>query len=86
MYIEIDVESVLTPEIKTMLEAHNLRAAGVALMVEPVVPEKQYHIVKLGESLSSIAKEHGTSVKKLVEINQLTNPNLIRVGQIIFLE
>lgn len=85
MYLEIELESVLTPEISTMLVAHNLRAVGVALMVEPTIPEREYHIVKLGDTLNSIAREHNTTVKKLIELNELDNPNLIKVGQIIFL-
>lgn len=85
MYIEIELSSVLTPEISAMLDAHNLRAVGVALMVEPTIPEREYHIVKIGETLTSIAKEHNTTVKKLIKLNELDNPNLIKVGQIIFL-
>ena len=85
MFLEIPLESVLTEEVKTLLTAHNLRAVGVGLMVEPDVPGGEFHVVKPGETLTSIAKEHNTTVKKLVEINQLTNPNHIIVGQVIFL-
>lgn len=85
MYIELELDNVLTPEIKTMLSAHNLRAVGVALIVEPTIPERECHIVKDGETLTSIAKEHKTTVKKLIELNELTNPNIIKTGQIIFL-
>ncbi|RED54799.1 phage tail tape measure protein [Cohnella lupini] len=39
------------------------------------------YIVKSGDTLSEIAKKLGTTVSKLSELNNITNPNLIRVGQ-----
>lgn len=84
MFLEIPLESVLTEEIKTLLAAHNLKAVGVGLMVEPDIPGGEFHVVKPGETLWSIAREHNTTVAKLVEINHISDPDLITVGQIIF--
>lgn len=39
--------------------------------------------VKAGDTLSKIAYNNGTTVDSLVEINNIKNPNLIRVGQLI---
>lgn len=39
------------------------------------------HIVRRGETLSSIAARFGTSVASLAKRNKLANPNLILVGQ-----
>lgn len=39
------------------------------------------HIVVSGETLAEVAAHYGTSVAALVEANQLSNPNLIRIGQ-----
>ena len=39
------------------------------------------HIVKAGESLGEIAASAGTTVGRLVELNNLANPDLIRIGQ-----
>lgn len=39
--------------------------------------------VKRGDTLSAIALEHNTTVSHLVEINNISNPNLIYVGEII---
>ena len=36
-----------------------------------------------GDTLSRIAAKYGTTVAKLVEINGIKNPNLIRVGQVL---
>lgn len=41
------------------------------------------YTVKKGDTLSGIAKQYGTTVAKLVELNGIKNPNLINVGQLI---
>jgi len=47
-----------------------------------VIPtEDNYHTVKSGESLWSIAQYYGTSVQAIVQANKLANPNLIYPGQ-----
>lgn len=42
----------------------------------------EYH-VKKGDTLSGIAASHGVSVKTLQSINHITNPDHIKVGQVI---
>lgn len=39
------------------------------------------YVVKKGDTLSHIAKKYGTTVQKLVELNNIKNPNLIYPGQ-----
>ena len=39
------------------------------------------YIVKTGENLITIAKNFNTSLAKIIEINNITNPNTIKVGQ-----
>lgn len=41
------------------------------------------HIVKSGETLSSIALKYNTTVDKLVKDNHIKNKNLIYVGQVL---
>lgn len=41
------------------------------------------YTVQLGDTLSEIANQYGTTVQELVDINQLANPNLIYPGQIL---
>lgn len=45
--------------------------------------QKEYieHIVKDGETLGIIAKKYNVTVEKLVELNNIKNPDLIVVGQ-----
>jgi LysM repeat protein len=39
------------------------------------------HVVASGESLAQVAAHYGTTINALVEANDLSNPNLIRIGQ-----
>ena len=39
------------------------------------------HVVSAGETLAGIASKYGTSVDSLVSANELSNPNVIRIGQ-----
>ena len=55
---------------------------------EPPEPEEgqengqeSYYIVKSGDTLSSIANIYNTTVQQIVEINGISNPNLIFPGQ-----
>lgn len=41
------------------------------------------YVVKSGDTLSKIAADHGTSVAALVTANGISNPNFIRVGQVL---
>ena len=41
------------------------------------------HKVASGETLGSIARKYKTTVAALVKINKISNPNLIKVGQVI---
>ena len=39
------------------------------------------HVVRAGDTLSQIAKNHGTSMRSLMQINNIKNPNQIYIGQ-----
>ncbi len=43
------------------------------------------HVVRGGETLSTIAREYGVTVNAIVEANALTDPNTLRVGQKLFI-
>ena len=44
------------------------------------------YTVKSGDTLSTIASQHNTTVNQIVLLNQLSNPNLIYVGQVLKLK
>jgi LysM repeat protein len=57
---------------------------GQRLKLVPSVPAAPAtHVVKHGENLTWIARQHGTSVAALAAINALANPSLIRPGLVL---
>lgn len=46
----------------------------------PAAPSARTHTVQPGETLSSIAARHGTSVRAIVDANGIANPNRVVVG------
>ncbi len=55
---------------------------AVALVSVVLVSDGE-HIVESGETLADIAHEHGATVGDLVEANHLSDPNLIRAGEVL---
>lgn len=54
-------------------------------ITDPPIPKskssKVYHMVKSGQTLSQIARQHKTTIAKIQKLNNIKNPNLLRVGQ-----
>jgi lipoprotein NlpD len=50
----------------------------------PEVPPQLY-TVKRGETLAQIALDHGLDYRELAAWNNIDNPNVIRVGQVLVL-
>lgn len=46
-------------------------------------PTGTTYIVQKGDTLSGIASKYGTTYQELAQYNNIANPNLIRVGQVI---
>jgi len=44
------------------------------------------YVIKYGDTLSSIAAKFNTTVEKLVELNNISNPNLIYAGRTLIIE
>jgi membrane-bound lytic murein transglycosylase D len=61
-----------------------LAKLGEAQAFDAQVAETQ-HRVKSGESLSTIASRYGVSVTKLADMNGISRPYMIRVGQVLTL-
>ncbi|GAB4582162.1 MAG: hypothetical protein Fur0022_49200 [Anaerolineales bacterium] len=60
----------------------SLFAASFSPAAAATIPNcTQWHVVKSGDTLTKIAQQYNTTVAKLIEINELENPNLIYVGQ-----
>ena len=48
---------------------------------QPSTDDKEYYIVKYGDTLLAISRRFNTTVDKLVALNNIANRNLIHVGQ-----
>lgn len=55
-------------------------ALGASLFVPAVLAEKVYTVRK-DDTLSSIAEDHGVTVKRLATYNKIEKPDSIRIGQ-----
>lgn len=70
--------------------AFKLRSSKVMLDVDLVkhegekgVYKRKTHIVKSGDTLDSIARKNGTTVRQLATLNHIKNTNSISIGQVI---
>ena len=52
---------------------------------ESPAPAASYGTVRPGDSLTKLAKRHGTTPEALIKLNKLKNPSLIRAGQKLLL-
>lgn len=56
---------------------------ATAAVAVPTVVAASTYVVRPGDTLTAIAARHGTTVRALVDANRLSDPNLIRVGQLL---
>lgn len=61
---------------KTLKTAHSVP--------KDLPPARKKHIVKSGESLSTIAIKYKTTVSRVAKSNGIKNPDYIRVGQVLY--
>ena len=71
---------------ETVTDCHGRTTAGAAtLRANGTTPASvQYTVVK-GDTLSLIGAKFGVSWKAIAELNKLSNPNFIRVGQVLLI-
>jgi LysM repeat protein len=59
-----------------------LHLSGAAFVAEPA-PSSANYTVKVGDRLISIASTYGIAVSTIAAANNLSNPNVIRIGQVL---
>ena len=69
-------------DYETVLQENNAVKPNEPISTEDIfIGEFQPYEVQKGDTLSKIAKKFSTTVEELVVLNNITNPNVIRVGQ-----
>jgi lysozyme len=53
--------------------------------IAPPAAPSRTHTVKAGDTLYAIARKYGTTIAALVARNNISDPNLIQVGQLLYL-
>ncbi len=53
----------------------------VALWVAPVAAQDSIHVVQTGDTLFSLARRYNLTITAIMQVNGLTNPNMIYIGQ-----
>ncbi|MBM3430581.1 MAG: LysM peptidoglycan-binding domain-containing protein [Bacteroidetes bacterium] len=72
-----------TEEVKEIKEDENSKEESVVVKPKPVVRTSQakYYQVRSGDTLSSIARKHNTTVSKLCQLNRIKTNSVLRVGK-----
>ena len=55
------------------------------IKIDKILPTNIVINIKKGDTISTIARKYSTTSKKIIELNNLTNPDKIKVGQRLFL-
>lgn len=62
---------------------HGYNYYSIQDKVNKLLSTETTYIVRKGDTLTSIANKHNTTVDRLVQANKIKNPNLIYVNQIL---
>ncbi|WP_106494856.1 N-acetylmuramoyl-L-alanine amidase [Lentibacillus sp. Marseille-P4043] len=93
LFIDTKKDADFLKQAKQIKDAAINHAHGIAKFAELVRKKKNetkspsgVYTVKSGDTLSEIAADHGTTVAKLVDINNIDDPGMIHPGQKIKFE
>ncbi|MBT4963452.1 MAG: transglycosylase SLT domain-containing protein [Francisellaceae bacterium] len=79
--------------IEAIIKLNNMSNNNIVIGKNIIIPigtnknmpnDRKFHLIKTGDSLIKIAKEHDTSVKTLMAINNLHNHNIV-LGKTLFI-
>ncbi len=82
--VQSDTTATVTDSVKTTATDSIVEPVVInkdTTAVTPAPPVIKTHIVRKGETLSSIARQYGTTAAALASYNHLSNVNSIQVGQ-----
>ena len=76
--LESDIESLHS---QLALERRRARGVHASVSPEPTAKASRACVVTTGDTLSSLARRHDTSVGNLMKVNGITDPTRLRIGQ-----
>ncbi len=74
-----DIISTLSAKISGLLKKQTPTPSG------PTHARGREHTVEEGQTLSEIARAYGTKMSVIQKANNISNPNSLRVGQVLFI-
>jgi LysM repeat protein len=81
----VDMNSIFNVEVTPIPNKNNLKVGQVLIVpkaaAKAAAPQPVYYVVKSGDNLTKIAALYKTTAVKLQGLNNINNPNLIKVGQ-----
>jgi GH25 family lysozyme M1 (1,4-beta-N-acetylmuramidase) len=79
---QISISELVNANPKLLTVGQKLTIPG---QVAPPTAPSRTHVVKAGDTLYAIASKYGTTIAALVARNRIVDPNVIRVGQVLYL-
>ena len=77
---QIVLEATLTPSLVVEAASSNIPAQSAV-----ATPINKTYVVQAGDTLSGVAARFGVQLQTILKINQIPDPNILEVGQIIIL-
>ena len=74
---------IYTPIHSALLWLYGMHSEAAPVATVNTRAGSRTYTVISGDTLSAIARELGTTVSKLVELNNIENPNRISIGQVL---
>jgi LysM repeat protein len=75
---------LLTPQIMRVASSSSSSASNSSSSVSST--NKDYHIVKKGDTLYSISRKYGVPLKRILQINHIKETSILSIGQKIKLK
>ncbi len=79
--VRVPGSSVAEPRETIIPADSTVVAAADTTNTAAAEPEKVYHTIKSGDTLSKIARQHHTTIGKLCELNGISSTTILRVGR-----
>lgn len=83
--IECKIDLIFNIEVSNYTNINIMEEINVQDECMSISPSMVIYIVKQGDTLWNIAKKYKTTVKEIVDLNKIENPNNLQIGQKLFI-